>query len=76
MWEHRNSDEYEPVRLQLYGLYKVAKEGKCTIPKPEMVRGESNKLGSLRIWRGGVKIKKGGVKPHLNHIFHFQTGFT
>lgn len=38
-WEHRHSPEYDSVRLQLYGLYKVVKEGKCEEPKPETVNG-------------------------------------
>lgn len=29
------SNEYDAVRMQLYGLYKVAKEGKCEGPKPK-----------------------------------------
>lgn len=29
------SNEYDAVRMQLYGLYKVAKEGKCQEPKPK-----------------------------------------
>lgn len=37
--EHRLSDEYELVKMQLYGLYKIATEGKCDEPKPQdMVR--------------------------------------
>lgn len=35
--EHRQSPEYDSVHLQLYGLYKVATEGKCEEPKPELV---------------------------------------
>jgi len=35
VWEHRMSSEYDAVRKQLYGLYKVAKEGKCEKPKPK-----------------------------------------
>ena len=35
VWEHRMSNEYDAVRMQLYGLYKVAKEGKCQEPKPK-----------------------------------------
>lgn len=35
VWEHRMSIEYDAVRMQLYGLYKVAKEGKCQEPKPK-----------------------------------------
>lgn len=40
MREHRLSDEYDSVKMQLYGLYKVATEGKCEEPKPkqDMVR--------------------------------------
>lgn len=44
VWEHRQSDEYASVREQLYGLYKVATEGKCEEPKPEQtVRGISRR---------------------------------
>lgn len=35
MWEQRLSTQYDAVRMQLYGLYKVAKEGKCQEPKPK-----------------------------------------
>ena len=29
------SNEYDAVRMQLYGLYKVAKEGRCQDPRPK-----------------------------------------
>eukprot|EP00752_Nemacystus_decipiens_P002762 g2580.t1 len=40
------SNEYDAVRMQLYGLYKVAKEGKCQEPKPKpdtVLGGEKNR---------------------------------
>ncbi|CBN77838.1 acyl-CoA binding domain protein and partial Diacylglycerol O-acyltransferase [Ectocarpus siliculosus] len=46
VWEQRLSTQYDAVRMQLYGLYKVAKEGKCQEPKPKpdtVLGGEKNR---------------------------------
>lgn len=55
--EHRQSDEYGAVEMQLYGLYKVAREGKCEEPKPDTVSKidtEAGRCGGVRGWSGSL----------------------
>ena len=51
VWEHRNSDEFAAAGMELYGLYKVAKEGKCREPKPDAVRKRGTGYDRLCLYK-------------------------
>lgn len=70
VWEHRHSDEYAAVKMQLYGLYKVAKEGKCQEPKPETVSG-----GSPRSRQGRRLLLVGSYADSCHAIFLKYSNF-
>lgn len=58
VWEHRTSEEYEPVRMQLYGLFKVATEGKCESAKPDVGLGMENPRKKWEAWMRASTFSK------------------